>query len=404
MKIDTDPKKIDELLSRSIQNILPSKEQFQKMLLSGKKLRIYVGADATAPKLHLGHSTNFIFLEKLRKMGHEVIVLFGDFTAMIGDPSGKDSARRPLTKKEVSENLKTWKNQLSKIITFGGWDNGAKNVRNSKWLSKLNFTDVIKLSSNFTVQQMLERDMFQKRIKEGKPIFIHEFFYPLIQGYDSTVLNVDVEVGGNDQTFNMLTGRTLQKIINNKEKIVVTTTLLENSKTGKKLMSKSEGNYVGLNDEPNDMFGKVMALPDEVIVQIFIDCTFVTMEQIAEIKKQLESGANPKDIKMRLAYEIVKIYHGEAKAEKAKENFIKTFSKGELPENVEEIKATVGELLSEKLVASKIVSSKNDFRRLVLEGAVSDAVSGEKINDPNYKISKNITLRVGKKRFISIKI
>ena len=402
MKIDTDPKKIEELLSRSIQNILPSKELFSKMLLSGKRLKIYVGADATAPKLHIGHSTNFIFLEKLRKMGHEVVVLFGDFTAMIGDPSGKDATRKPLNKKEVANNLKTWKKQLEKIVTFGRWNNGAKIVRNSEWLSRMNFSDVIKLTSNFTVQQMIERDMFQKRMKEGKPIYVHEFFYPLMQGYDSVVLDVDVEVGGNDQTFNMLTGRTLQKIINNKEKIVISTTLLENPKTGKKLMSKSEGNYVGLNDEPNDMFGKMMALPDEVIFSVFIDCTFISMEEISEIKKQLETGANPKDIKMRLAYEIVKIYHGEEKAEKAKENFNQTFSKGGLPENMEELKSENGELLSEKLVTAKVVASKGEFRRLVLEGAISDAVSGEKISDPNYKISKNITLRVGKKRFVKI--
>jgi tyrosyl-tRNA synthetase len=404
MKVNTDPKKIEEILTRSVQNILPSRDMFKSMLLSGKRLKIYIGADATGPKLHLGHSTNFILLEKLRQLGHEVVILFGDFTAMIGDPSGKDVTRKPLTEKEVKNNLKSWKKQVEKIVNFKEWGNRVKVVKNSEWLSKMNFSDVIKLASNFTVQQMIERDMFQKRMTEKKPIFLSEFFYPLMQGYDSTVLNVDVEIGGNDQTFNMLTGRTLQKIYNNKEKIVVATTLLVNPKTGKKLMSKSEGGFIGLDDEYNDMFGKIMALPDEVIIPVFIDCTLLSLEEISEIKKQLDGGMNPRDAKIKLAKEIVKIYHGEEKAEKAETNFIETFKKGGLPENIEEVKAVSDELLSEKLVATKVVASKGEFRRLVLEGAVSDAVSGEKISDPNYKISKNITLRVGKKRFVSIKI
>ncbi len=402
MMINTDSKKIEEVLNRSIQNILPSKDFFRKELLSGKKLKIYVGADATGTKLHLGHATNFIILERLRRLGHEVIILFGDFTAMIGDPSGKDMARKPLTKNEIKKNLKTWKNQVSKVVKIGHFNNGAKIVTNSSWLSKMNFADVVKLASNFTVQQMLERDMFQKRLEEKKPIFLQEFLYPLMQGYDSVALNVDVEIGGNDQTFNMLVGRILQKNARNKEKFVISTTLLINPKTGKKLMNKSEGFIIGLDDEYNDMFGKVMSLADEAIVQVFIDCTYVSMEDIEKIKKDLENGVNPRDVKIKLAKEIVTIYHDAEKAEKAEKNFIETFKKGGLPENLEEIKTENGKNLAELLVENKIVSSKSDFRRLVTENAVSDAVSGDKITDVNFKIHSDIILKVGKKRFVKI--
>ncbi len=398
----TDEKKIDEVLTRSIQTVLPSKDLFRKELLSGKKLKIYVGADATGPKLHVGHATNFMILERLRQLGHEVVVLFGDFTAQIGDPTGKESGRKPLTAFEVRKNMRSWKKQIGKVLKLGL--GGAKIVRNSTWFSTMTFTDVIKLSSHFTVQQMIERDMFQKRMADKKPVYLHEFFYPLMQGYDSVVLNVDVEIGGNDQTFNMLAGRTLQKILNNKEKFVVSTTLLTNPKTGKKLMNKSEGIAIGLDDEYNDMFGKVMALPDEAIIQVFIDCTYLRMEEIKKIEKNINDGANPRDAKMHLAKEIVSIYHGKAAAEKAEKNFIETFKKGGLPEHIDEVKTEKGKLLSEILVEAKVVSSKSDFRRLVGEGAVSDAESGEKIIDSNYKIEKEITLRVGKKRFIRVNI
>ena len=401
--INTDPKKIEEILTRSIQTILPSKDSFKKELLSGKKLKIYVGADATGTQLHIGHATNFMILERLRQLGHEVIILFGDFTAQIGDPSGKDTARKPLTNAEIKKNLETWKDQVSKLVKISRFDNGARIVQNSAWLSKMNFADVVKLASNFTVQQMMERDMFQKRSEEKKPIFLQEFFYPLMQGYDSVVLDVDVEIGGNDQTFNMLMGRTLQKITRNKEKFVVATTLLVNPKTGKKLMNKSEGNIIGLNDEYNDMFGKVMALSDEVIIQVFIDCTYVSMDEIEKIKKEMDDGANPRDAKMRLAKEIVTIYHGKAKAEKAENNFIETFKKGGVPENIEEILGGIGSFLSEILVNKQIISSNSEFRRLVLEGAITDPETGGKIIDPKYKVSKSLMLRIGKKRFVKIK-
>jgi len=402
MKIDTDPKKIEEILTRSVVNVLPTKELLKNLLTSGKKLKIYTGADATGAKLHLGHSTNFIILEKLRQLGHEVIILFGDFTAKIGDPTDKSTLRKTLTDREVKENLKNWKKQIGKIVKISIFNNGARIVKNSKWLSKMSFSDVIKLASNFTVQQMIERDMFKKRIEEKKPIYLHEFLYPLMQGYDSVVLDVDLEIGGNDQTFNMLAGRTLQKIIRNKEKYVIPTTLLINPKTGKKLMNKSEGSIIGLDDEFQDMFGKIMALPDEAIIPVFIDCTYISTDEIEKIKQELASGTNPRDIKIRLAKEIVTIYHSKKEADKAEQNFINTFKEGGLPEKIDEVLAINGEALSDLSVRAGVVKSKGEFRRLILEGAISNQETSYKITDPNYKVISTSIFKIGKRRFLKV--
>ncbi len=398
--------KIDEILSRSVAEILPTREELKKNLLSGKKMRIYTGADATGTQLHIGHSTNFIILEKLRQLGHEVIILFGDFTAMIGDPTDKTAARVRLTKKQVDENIKSWKDQISKIINFEDKKNPAKIVKNSEWLSKLNFSDVIDISSNFTVQRMLERDMFEKRMKEKKPIHVHEFMYPLMQGYDSVVLDVDMEIGGTDQTFNMLTGRTLQKRYHDKEKFVLTTTLLVNPITGEKLMSKSLGGFVALNDVPNDMFGKIMALPDETIIHVFVDCTYVSMENIKQMENDMQSGElNPRDAKLRLAFEIVKIYHGEEKAEEAKKYFIDTFSKKEIPENIPEVTIeTESVSLVDFIVLSGNAKSKGEARRKIEQGGVE--IGGQKETDWQKVLDKEFdgkVFKVGKLGFARIK-
>lgn len=405
-KIETDPKKINDILERSVSKIYPSKDKLREKLLSGEKMVIYSGADATGGELHLGHSTNFILLEKLRSLGHEVIILFGDFTAQIGDPTDKSgSTRKMLTKKEVNKNLKTWKKQISHILKINDFRNPVKIVRNSKWLSKLNFEDVINLSSNFSVQQMIERDMFQERLKKEKPIYMHEFFYPLMQGYDSVVLNCDLEVGGTDQTFNMLAGRTLLRKLKDKEKFVLSTTLLENSKTGEKLMSKSTGNYIAIEDSPDDMFGKTMALPDEVIIPMFVDTTFVDLDDINKIKLEIVSDQlNPRDAKIRLAKEIIKIYHSEKDAEAAAENFEKTFKEGGVPEDVLEINSDSGSRLDEILIENKIISSKNEWRRLVDQNGITIVESDEKVKDLNFIIKETNTFRVGKKRFIKINI
>lgn len=396
----TDKEKIDELLSRSVATILPTKEGLEKKFLSGERLRIYIGADATGPDLHLGHSTNFFFLERMRRLGHEIIVLFGDFTAMIGDPSDKSVARTRLSREEVEKNIETWEAQIAHVLDIHNKENPVRIERNSKWLSQLHFEDVVDLASHFTVQQMIERDMFERRIQDGKPVYVHEFMYPLMVGYDSVVLDVDIELGGNDQTFNMLAGRTLQKAKGGKDKYVVATTLLENPVTGKKLMSKSEGGYVSLQDEPNDMYGKVMALPDEAMIQLFIDATWLPMSEIKELEKQAQE--DPKMVKMRLAREIVTIYHNKEAAQKAEQNFEQTFAQGGVPEDVEIATATPEDQLVDVLVAKGIVKSKSEFRRLVEGGAIS-VVDGEKVADTNAKVRVGV-YKVGKRRFLKVEV
>jgi tyrosyl-tRNA synthetase len=390
---------IDVLLERSVAEIIPSKDALKKKLLSGEKLKIYIGTDATGTSLHLGHATNYIILEKFRKLGHEVIFLIGDFTSRIGDPTDKDAARVQLTRDQVLENTQTWLKQVERLINVEDVKNPVKIVYNHDWLSKLTFEDVIGIASNFTVQRMLERDMFEKRITEGKPIHLHEFFYPLMQGYDSVVLDVDIEMCGNDQKFNALAGRTLLKKFNNKEKFVFITTLLENPKTGEKMMSKSLGTGIFLDWSSEQMFGGIMAQPDENMQQLFVDTTMLEIKEIEKILKEKE----PRDAKLRLAYEIVKIYHGEEKAQSAQDNFINTFSKGGIPEDVATCSIENEKNILDYLVKSGAAKSKSDARRKIDQGGVS--LDGEKISDAHYELSdtdRGKVLKVGKKFFVKI--
>ncbi len=395
---------LEELLSRGISYIFPSKEELKERLLSGGKLRVYLGADATGPELHIGHAKNLIVLERMRRLGHEAILLFGDFTARIGDPTDKMAARKRLSKEEVERNLKDWENQAGKVLNFEDAKNPAKITRNSAWLERLALGDVIDIASSVTVQQMLERDMFQERIQERKPIYLHEFLYPLMQGYDSVAMDVDVEIGGNDQLFNMLVGRDLLKKYKNKNKFVIVTTLLEDPSTGKKLMSKSEGGYIALSDAPSDMYGKAMALPDEAIIQIFTGCTWAPLEEIKKYEDALAQGENPRDIKMKLARELVKTYHNERVAEEAERAFIAAFQKKKLPEDVQEITARHGDFLGKTLVQNGILKSNAEFRRLVEEGAVHDMESGETIDDHTFLLTKDAVFRVGKRRFVRVRV
>jgi tyrosyl-tRNA synthetase len=394
----TDELLIEEVVSRSIDKIYPSKLALKKALKSGKQLTFYVGIDPTADYVHLGHSTNYLILERLHKLGHRIIVLVGDFTAMIGDPSDKTSMRIQLTKDEVEANLKTFKDQIGKILDFDNKTNPIEFKFNSKWLSSLTFKDTVELASNFSVQQMLERDSFQKRINQKKPLFVHEFFYPLMQGYDSVAMNVDAEIGGTDQTFNMLAGRTLLKRYKNKEKFVITTTLLVNPITGEKLMSKSLGTGVALNEEPSIMFIKIMELADEGIMQCFIDCTRLPMSQIEEISKSLAEWSNPRDIKIDLAHEIVKMYHGGELADKAKEQWINTVSKKIITKDLDTISLNNKIDIVDELVKLKIVGSKNNARRLFTEGAIR--IDGKKVDVINFHkiIHNNAVLSIGKKK------
>ncbi len=404
MKIKSDPKIVDQILTRSVDSLYPNKKSVRDALLSGKRLTIYVGIDATADYVHLGHSTNYLLLERLHQLGHQIIVLVGDFTAMIGDPTDKSSARVRLTKKQVLHNLKTFKDQIGKILDFKDKKNPILFKFNSQWLAKLNFEDLTDLASNFSVQQMLERDMFEKRIKENKPLYVHEFFYPLMQGYDSVAMDVDMEIGGTDQTFNMLAGRTLLKRYKNKEKFVVTTTLLVNPVTKEKMMSKSLGTGIGLNESAENMFGKVMGLPDEGVIQTFVDCTRLSMEEIDKKQKALKKGENPRTIKMQLATEIVKMYHGEKLAQEAQDKFVKQFSNKELPDQIKTVSIASGTYpTTDLLVKLNLAGSKSEARRLLEQ-------NGVKLNQQTYKettinIGKknNLIIQVGKRKFIKIK-
>ena len=398
MKTITDPKKIDEILDRGIiTKIFPSKKEFREKLLSGKRLKLYIGFDATAPALHLGHAQNFILMEEFRELGHEVIILFGDFTARIGDPSGKQSARKQLSRKEVLKNIKAWRKMIKPLMRFEDKKNPPKIMYNHDWLSKLTLEEVVDLASNFTVQQIMERDMFQKRLKEKKPIYLHEFLYPLMQGYDSVAMDVDVEVCGTDQIFNALAGRTLMKKLKNKDKFVVAVNLIANPKTGE-LMSKSKGTGVFINVSAKDLYGQIMAQPDEMIEILFIRITFLSLGEIKKIMKQ-----NPKDAKMKLAFEITKIFHKEKKAQEAENNFIKVFQEKKQPDKIEEFKVKKSKInIIDLLYNSGLAKSKSEARRLIKQ-------KGIKINRKTIKKEqeieinkKGIILQRGKRRFRKI--
>ena len=394
--------KIDELLSRGVEKIYPSAELLKKRMLEKKPLKLYCGYDPSASSLHIGNAISINKLSQFQKLGHEVIFLVGDFTGMIGDPTDKKATRKKLSREEVLNNSRDYKEQASCFLDFAG-DNPAKILYNSEWNDKLSFKDLIELSSNFTVQQMIQRDMFQERLKEEEPIYLHEFFYPLVQGYDSVAMDVDLEIGGNDQMFNMMRGRDLQKIINKKEKFVVTLKLLEDS-DGKK-MGKSEGNAVFLNQNNNEMFGKVMSWPDTVIINAFELCTQVEMEKIKEMKDNLSGDkVNPRDLKMDLAYEIVKIFHNEELANEAKNYFIDTFQKKEIPTDIPEFKFSVKEMsLVELLLEVKLATSKGEARRLIEQGGVK--IDGQVITDTSLIIdlTKDSTLQKGKRYFVKVR-
>lgn len=399
-KVVTDENSINELLSRGIENIFPSKDFVKARMLKGERLIIYYGIDPTGPSLHLGHVIQLIRLSKFQKLGHQIILLIGDFTATIGDPTDKKATRKKLTKEDVLKNLKEYKNQASKFISFSG-ANKALLKFNSEWLGKMNFNEVLELASNMTVQQMLERDMFSNRMKEGKPIYVHEFLYPLMQGYDSVAMNVDGEIGGNDQTFNMLAGRNFQKTINNKEKFVIATKLLVDS-VGKK-MGKTEENMVSLNQDAIEMYGRVMSWSDEMIVPGLEIITDIPMADIEVIKESLVNGKNPKDYKMYLARELVSMYHGEKMAQVAQDRFDNTFSKGVIPDDIPQVSTTKESLLVDVLMVQQIVLSKSEFRRLVSEGAVTKIDTGENITDSGAKVSSGV-YKIGKRRFIKVNV
>lgn len=390
--------KIELLLTKGVSEILPGREYLEKLLRGKQRLSIYCGFDPTAPTLHIGHAITLRKLRHFQDLGHHVIFLIGDFTARIGDPTDKSAARTKLTEKEIKKNLKAYKKQASKFIRFNG-PNPAKVKFNNKWLGRMKFADVLELASLMTVDQMLKRDMFVNRMKEEKPIYIHEFMYPLMQGYDSVAMDVDGEVGGNDQLFNMLAGRTLLKTIKGKEKFVITMKLLADA-NGKK-MGKSEGNMIALSDAPKDIYGKVMSWTDGMIVSGFELCTDYTPAQVAVVSDELAQGINPRDLKMRLAFEIVKSIAGDMEAKAAEEAFVATFQKKESVEAVE-VNGN-NRTLEHVLVQEGIVSSNGEVRRLAEAGAISNFDSKEVLTLHQVKsIALPGTYKIGKNRFVKV--
>lgn len=402
-KAIADKSKAKEFLgSRYIEAVFPSKQKAEEILSLGRQLVFYLGIDPTGPDIHLGHTTNLFVLKKLFHLGHKIILLIGDFTATVGDPTDKEAARKPLTDKEIKENMKTYLDQVHKVLPRGTFE-----VKyNSRWYKKIPLKKWLQITSFFTQQQMIARDMFQERIKKDKPISLQEFIYPVLQGYDSVAMDVDGEVGGNDQTFNMLIGRDLLRRLKGKEKIVITTKLLEDPATGKKIMNKSEGRYISLNDLPRDMFGRTMAMPDSVILPLFSFATELPDPKINEVKKRLDGGENPRNIKEELAYELVRMYYGEKEAERAKREFKRVFSERQLPEDINERK--LSELSSGTgpitilavLKGFGLAGSISEAKRLIEQKAVT--VNGEVVKSWDYEVKSGDIIRVGPRKFLKI--
>ena len=402
-EISTDSQKIERFLTRGVENVFPSREWLKARLGEGKQLSMYLGIDPTGPTLHLGHVIVLRKMKEFQELGHQVILLIGDFTGMVGDPTGKASTRKRLTRDELHKNSALYQEQASHFIKFSG-TNPALLKYNSEWLSKMNFEDVLNLSAQMTVEQMLKRDMFEERQKAGQPIFIHEFLYPLLQGYDSVAMEVDGEIGGNDQTFNMLVGRDLLKSLKQKDKFVLAVKLLTDS-SGKK-MGKTEGNMLTLLDSPAEMFGKVMSWSDDMILAGF---ELLTDSPLRDIEQSLSSGSNPKTLKERLAKEIVTSYHGSDPAEAAQKNFSTAFSSGGVPENLKEVLVSSGTPLADVLKSENLIESNSELRRLIAEGAVEEVglsaqAEGHKISDARVLIDHSTTYKIGKHRFLKVRI
>lgn len=392
-KAIVDEEKIDELLTRGVEDVIV-KDELKRELMSGRQLRIKLGVDPTGPKIHLGRAIPLRKLREFQKLGHQVVFIVGDFTAQVGDASDKSEKRPMLTRAKIDENLKDYKSQISKILDLSK----TEFVYNSDWLSKLSFDEVTKLAECFSVQQMLARRNFKDRFDKGVEISLREFLYPIMQGYDSVAVKADVEIGGFDQLFNLKAGRIIQEYYDMPKQNLMTCTMLEGT-DGRK-MATSWGNIITIVDEPFDMFGKLMSVRDELVVKYFTLCTDLSIPEIREIEKALEKGENPRDIKLRLATEIVTMYHSEKDAALAKNSWIETFSKGGVPEMIPELYAAADRELGDVLVENGIVSSKTDWRRLVEDGAVAET-EGTAITDPKAKVG-NMTLKIGKKRFAKI--
>lgn len=390
--------KIEELLNRGVVNIIPNKQELKKLLASGKKLNIYLGIDPTATKIHLGNAVVLRKLNEFAKLGHNVTFLIGDFTALVGDTSDKDSERPILTSREIEKNFRTYREQAGKVLDFSK----IKVRKNSEWLSKLTYTEVFKLKQQFSLNDFISRELIKKRLGEGRTIRLDETEYPIMQGYDSYFLDTDLQIGGTDQTFNMQAGRTLQKKLRNKESYILATEFLMGT-DGRK-MSKSWGNAIWLDDNPQDMFAKVMAIQDNLINQYFILGTNVNVEKI----KKIQFDKSPMDIKKELAKIIVTELHSEKDALAAQENFEKTVQQGEKPSEIPTFKwinaNASGPSISHALFDTGLTGTISEGKRVILQGGT--AINDRIINDPNTPYTPKVgdILRVGKRKFVKIKI
>ncbi|MDO8260626.1 MAG: tyrosine--tRNA ligase, partial [Candidatus Magasanikbacteria bacterium] len=389
----------DEITTRNVNEIYPNKKTFIEKLSGKQKLKIYLGIDPSSPKIHLGNAIALRKLREFQNLGHQVILLIGDFTGMIGDPTDRNAIRKPLTKEEVLSNANNYKKQAEKILNFSG-KNPAEILYNSHWLAKLTFEEIIKLAAHFTVKQMLERDMFQKRLAENKPIGLHEFLYPLMQGYDSVAMNIDVEIGGSDQTFNMLIGRQLMQNLNGKEKFVITLPLLEGT-DGRK-MSKSFNNSIDLTDSPTDIYGKIMSLKDELILKYFEMTTDIALGELKSIRNIIKSE-NPINTKKKLAFTLVEQYYSTADAQIAQEEFEQVVQKKDLPSQIEEIefpRKILPKPFHFFLTETGMCESISDAVRLASQGAVYfDENRVENCREMFNTKKTNITIKAGKRNF-----
>lgn len=398
-----------ETITRGAAEIVPEEELKEKVMRSvveGKPLKIKLGVDPTAPDIHIGHTVVLLKLRQFQDLGHEVQLIIGDFTGRIGDPTGKSETRKQLSEEDVKRNAETYQKQIFKILDPAK----TKIFYNSEWLAKLNFEDVIRLAAQTTVARMLERDDFTKRYAANQPISLHEFFYPLMQGYDSVALGCDVELGGTDQKFNLLMGRHLQEKFGMPPQTAMMTPLLEGL-DGVQKMSKSLGNYIGIDEEPNEMYGKAMSVPDELMVKYYELATDISNEELAALRKGLADGTvHPRDAKMGLARRFVAMYHGEEAADEAEAHFRTVFQKRELPEDMEEKIVPASEMengrirLIRLLVLLELQSSNGEARRSIQQGAVK--INGEKITDMNAEIAlqDGDVVQVGKRRFAKVRL
>ncbi|MBS5887947.1 MAG: tyrosine--tRNA ligase [Negativicoccus massiliensis] len=382
--------------------ILPLDElrkKLERAVATNTPLRVKLGLDPSAPDIHLGHTVVLRKLKQFQDLGHQIVLIIGDFTGRIGDPSGKSTARKPLTEEQVLANAKTYEDQIFKIL-----DRDKTEVHfNSEWLGKMNFADVLTLAAKYTVARMLERDDFQKRYTEGRPISLHEFMYPLMQGYDSIAIKADIEFGGTDQKFNLIVGRHLQSETGMEPQVVITMPLLEGL-DGVQKMSKSLGNYIGIDEEPTEMYGKAMSIPDELMARYFMLVTDMPREEQEQLAQGLKDGSvHPRDAKMLLAKTIVELYHGAAAAEAAEQEFVRVFQERDLPSEIEELSIDAGEVwLPQLLNTAGMVSSNSEGKRMIQQGSVR--VNGEKVTEENYTLQNDDVLQVGKRKYRRIRL